>query len=58
MIFSICNHCHRSRWCSLSCEYLCGVLKKFVTALLGYSGAWGKLIYEKLEVKNLGVLPL
>ncbi len=55
MIFSICYHCQRSRWCTLSCEYLCG---KFVAVLLGYSGAWGKLIYEKLKVKNLGALSL
>jgi hypothetical protein len=31
----------------LSCEYLCEFSKKFETALLVYSGAWGKLIHEK-----------
>jgi hypothetical protein len=24
------------------------ILKKFETALIGYSGAWGKLIHEKI----------
>ncbi len=57
-IFSICHHYQRNRWCTLSCQYLCGVLKKFDTAQMGYSGARGKLIYEKLKVKNLGALPL
>jgi hypothetical protein len=31
----------------LSREYFFKFLKKFTTALLGYSGAWGKLIQEK-----------
>jgi hypothetical protein len=31
----------------LSCEYLRKFSKKFETALLVYSGAWGKLIHEK-----------
>ncbi len=33
--------------CTLSCEYLRKFLKKFETALRGYSGDWGKLIHEK-----------
>ncbi len=35
-----------SRWCTLSCEYLREFSKKFETALLDYSWAWGKLIHE------------
>jgi hypothetical protein len=31
----------------LSCEYLREFWKKFETALMVYSGAWGKLIHEK-----------
>ncbi len=34
--------CQRHRWCSLG-----EISKKFETALIGYSGAWGKLIHEK-----------
>ena len=46
-------------WCTLSCEYLREFFKKFETALMGYSGAWGKLIREKkLEVENLVALSL
>ncbi len=41
-IFSICHW-----WCTLSCEYLREFSKKFKTALMVYSGAWGKLIHEK-----------
>ncbi len=33
----------RHRWCTLSYEYLHEFSKRFVTALMGYSGAWGKL---------------
>ena len=36
-----------NRWCTLSCEYLCEVLKKFETAIMGYSGACRKLVQEK-----------
>ncbi len=31
----------------LSCEYLREFSKKIEAALMGYSGAWGKLIHEK-----------
>jgi hypothetical protein len=31
----------------LSCKYLREFSKKFETALIVYSGAWGKLIHEK-----------
>ncbi len=35
------------------------IFEKFETALMVYSGAWGKLIHEKkLEVENLGTLSL
>jgi hypothetical protein len=43
----------------LSCEYLREFSKKIETALLVYSGAWGKLIHEKkTEVENLVALSL
>jgi hypothetical protein len=46
-------------WCTLSCEYLREFSKKFETALMVYSGAWGKLIHgKKPEVKNLVTLSL
>ncbi len=35
------------RRCALNCEYLREFSKKLKTALMGWSGAWGKLIYEK-----------
>jgi hypothetical protein len=31
----------------LSCEYLCEFSNKFETALMVFSGAWGKLIFKK-----------
>jgi hypothetical protein len=31
----------------VNCKYLHGFSKKFETALMGYSGAWGKLIHDK-----------
>ncbi len=37
----------RHRWCTLSCEYLREFSNKFETAIMVYSGAWGKLIHEK-----------
>jgi hypothetical protein len=37
----------------LSCEYLREFLKKFKTALLVYSGAWGKLIHEKNQNQTI-----
>jgi hypothetical protein len=46
-------------WCTLACEYLREFLKKFETVLMGYSGAGGKLIYEKKpEAKNLLTLSI
>ncbi len=46
-IFSICHRCQRYWWCTLSCEYVHEFSKKYETALMVYSGAWGKLIHEK-----------
>jgi hypothetical protein len=44
-------------WCTLSCEYLREFSKKFETALMVYSGAWGKWIHEKNQkYVVLGVL--
>jgi hypothetical protein len=37
----------------LSCEYLREFSKKFETALLVYSGAWGKLIHEKKQKSKI-----
>ncbi len=56
--FSICHLCQRHRWGTLSWEYLRKFAKKFETSLMVYSGAWGKLIPEKPEVKNLVTLSL
>jgi hypothetical protein len=33
----------------IDCEYLCEFSKKFETFLMGYSGARGKLIHEKIS---------
>jgi hypothetical protein len=43
----------RHRWRTLSCEYLREFSKKFETALMVYSGAWGKLIHEKNQKSNI-----
>jgi hypothetical protein len=37
----------------LSCEYLREFSKKFETALMVYSGAWGKLIHEKNQKQKI-----
>jgi hypothetical protein len=59
MIFSTCHRCLSHWWCTLSCGYLQEFPKKFETALMGYSGALGKLKHEKKpEVENLVVLSL
>jgi hypothetical protein len=44
----------------VSCEYLREFSKKFETALLVYSGAWGKLYHEKKNIsrKSRGTVPL
>ncbi len=52
-IFFICHRCQRHRWSTLSCEYLRAFSKKFETALLVYSGAWGKLIHEKKQKSKI-----
>ncbi len=41
------HRCQRHRWCTLSCEFLRDISKKFETALMVYWGAVGKLIHEK-----------
>ncbi len=46
-IISIGHLCQWHKWCTLTCEYLRKFSKKFETALMVYSGAWGKLIHEK-----------
>jgi hypothetical protein len=57
-VFFICYRCQEHRWCTLSSEYLREFSgKKIKTALMGDSGAWGKLIHEKKpEVENLVTL--
>ncbi len=37
----------------MSCEYLRKCSKKFETALMVYSGAWGKLIHEKNQKSKI-----
>ncbi len=46
-IIRISHRYQRHQWCTLSCEYLRKFSKEFKTALMVYSGAWGKLIYKK-----------
>ncbi len=38
---------------TLSCEYLREFAKKFKTAVMVYSGAWGKLIQEKNQKSKI-----
>ncbi len=47
--WQFCRHhrCRWYRWSTLSFEYLREFSKKFETALMVYSGAWGKLIHGK-----------
>ncbi len=55
-IYTYDNICHRyqwHRWYTLSCEYLREFSKKFETALMVYSGAWGKLIHEKNQKSKI-----
>ncbi len=42
--WQICHWCQR---CTLSCEYFREFSNKFELALIGYSGAWGKMFHEK-----------
>jgi hypothetical protein len=54
--WQICHWCQR---CTLSWEYFRGFSNKFELALIGYSGAWGKMFHEKKhEVENLMPLSL
>ena len=41
------------RWCTLTREYLREFSKKFETAVMLYSGAWGKLIHEKNQKQKI-----
>jgi hypothetical protein len=44
---------------TFSCEYLREFSKKFETALMIYSGDWGKLIHEKTRIrKSRDTVPL
>jgi hypothetical protein len=46
-------------WCTMSFQYLREYSRIFETVLMGYSGAWVKLIHEKKpEVVNLMALSL
>ncbi len=38
---------------TVSCEYLREFSKKFETALMVYSGDWGKLIHEKNQKSKI-----
>jgi hypothetical protein len=51
--FSICHRCQQHQWCTLICEYLPEFSKKLETAVLVYSGAWGKLIHEKNQKSKI-----
>ncbi len=48
----ICHRCRWYRWCTLTCEYLRELKKKFETVLMGYSGA-DSLIHEKTRSKKI-----
>ncbi len=54
----ICRRCCWHRWCTLTCEYLRELSKKFETVLMGYSGAGGKLVLEKNQKKSRDTVPL
>jgi hypothetical protein len=60
--FFICHRYQQHRWCTLSCEYLREISKKFETVLMVYSGTFGKLIHEKNQKsktrKSRGTVPL
>jgi hypothetical protein len=49
----VANLPQRHRWSTFSCEYLREFSKKFETALMVYSGAWGKLIHEKNQKQKI-----
>jgi hypothetical protein len=48
----ICRRCRWHWWCTLTCKYLREFSKKIETVLMEYSGAEGKLIYEKTSSKK------
>ncbi len=49
---AICHRCRWHRWCTLTCEYLRKISKKFEIILMLLSGAWGKVIHEKTWSKK------
>ncbi len=49
------SRCRWYRWCTLTCEYLLEFSKKFELVLMGYSGAGGKLIYEKNQKQKISL---
>ncbi len=52
--FSICHRSNDTGGApSLSCEYPWEFSKNFETALIVYSGAWGKLIHEKNQKSKI-----
>ncbi len=51
--FFICHRCQRHLWSTLSYEYIREFSKKFETALMLYSEAWGKLIHEKNQKSKI-----
>ncbi len=50
--WQICHRCRWYPWCTLTCEYLRQISKKFKTVLMGDSGAGGKLIHGKTRSKK------
>ncbi len=51
--FCICHRCCWHRWQTLSCKYLREFLKKLETAIIVYSGAWGKVVHEKKQKSKI-----
>ncbi len=49
----ICRRCRWYRWCTLTFEYLRQFSKKFVTVLMEYSGAGGKLTHKKNQKQKI-----
>ncbi len=49
----ICRRCRWYRWCTLTCDYLREVSKKFEMVLMQYSGAGGKLIHQKNQKQKI-----
>jgi hypothetical protein len=57
--WQICHQCHWYRRCTLTCECLREFSKKIEMTLMIFSGAWGKMIYEKTwSKKSRDTVPL